>query len=210
MVMSLNKFSKIIAICLLAVLLLPTVSVSASSLGWPVDVGATGTGEEVTGEDAPMDAVESTVDVLTGTEEQTGGLGAIDNSTSDLKDDAIFPEDEYGLANKLTAGTTSDELSSAEKIYSNYKDVVPTVTTDQMVEWILKKGNEVISILQIFAQPFAIIIFIVSCAICLIGALTKGNMMGKGLIGMVAAAILYAAALYAPILVNSISSFLAS
>ena len=205
--MSLNKFSKIIAIFLLAILLLPTVSVSASSVGWPVDVGATDTTDEVTDEVAPGDATESTVTVPGDT---SGSLGAIDDTTTDLNDNAIFPEDEYGLANRLTSGTTSDELSETEKIYSNYKDVVPTVTTDQMVEWILKKGNEVISILQIFAQPFAIIIFIVSCAICLIGALTKGNMMGKGLIGMVAAAILYAAALYAPVLVNSISSFLAS
>ena len=181
-VMSLNKkFSKIIAMLTLSVLVLPIVSVNAkaSDIGWPVtNASATEEVKEVTSEVAPTEAttvsnqaVESSVSV------NNGGVSAIDDSTTTLNNSAIFPEEEYGLHNRLTTGPVSQELSETDKIYSNYSDVVPVVTTDQMVEWILKKGNEIISILQIFAQPFAIIIFIVSCAVCLIGALSKGNMI---------------------------------
>ena len=79
-----------------------------------------------------------------------------------------------------------------------------------MVEWILKKGNELIGILQILAQPFSIIIFIVSCGLCLIGTLTKGNMAGKGLMGMLVSAIMYACCLYAPLITNIFVSWAAS
>lgn len=199
-----KKYSKIIVLFLAICMLLPSTVVSASSIGWPIDVNADENSSAVSEETLPSDAQEEVVDV-------SGGLSATDKGTSSLTNSAVFPEEDYGLINRLTSGANvNGELTEAEKIYSNYADVVPVVTTDQMVEWILRKGNEIISILQIFAQPFAIIIFIVSCAICLIGSLTKGNMAGKGLIGMIASAILYAACLYAPLLVNSITGFLSS
>ena len=201
-----RKYSKFIIVFLLAVMLLPT-TVKAAEIGWPIDVVATES-TEIAGEEAP--AIEESVVVAPTDTTASSGLSAIDSDSVDLEDKAIFPEEEYGLINRLETGPVSEELDMAGKIYSNYSDVVPVVTTDQMVEWILKKGNEIISILQIFAQPFAIIIFIVSCAIALIGSLTKGNMAGKGLIDMVASAVLYAACLYAPVIVNSISSFMAS
>ena len=205
--MNIKKYSRLLAFILLLIMFMPYTLVNAASVGWPVDVSADDSSVTVEDESVPVDAIEDSVSVT-----EDGSLSAIDDTTDSLDDSAIFPEEEYGLVNRLTSNgtTTNKELSEAEQIYSNYSDVVPVVTTDQMVEWILKKGNEIISILQIFAQPFAIIIFIVSCAICLIGTLTKGNMAGKGLIGMVASAILYAACLYAPLLVNSISGFMAS
>jgi hypothetical protein len=202
-----RKYSKAIILFLIVCLLMPMASVSATDLGWPIDVNANEGATDVEEEALPESAVEESVTV-------EGSVGAIDEGSVDLDDKVIFPEEEYGLINRLNGSINTtgdyDELDMAGKIYSNYADVVPTVTTDQMVEWILRKGNEIISILQIFAQPFAIIIFIVSCAIALIGSLTKGNMAGKGLIGMVASAILYAACLYAPVIVNSISNFMAS
>lgn len=200
-----KKYFKVILLLIVIFLLLPSTMVSASSIGWPIDVNADESSSDVVEETIPSDAQEEVISP-TG-----GGLSATDEGTTTLTSSAVFPEEEYGLINRLTSGSEpSGELTEAEKIYSNYADVVPVVTTDQMVEWILRKGNEIISILQIFAQPFAIIIFIISCAICLIGSLAKGNMAGKGLIGMVASAILYAACLYAPLLVNSITGFLSS
>ena len=185
-----KKFMKIIPALFLAVLMLIPSTVYASEVGWPVETS------NVQAEEVPTTTDSS--------------LSAIDNSTTGMQDYTIFGE-EYDLVNRLSSGAESgSELDMSAQIYSSYSDVVPTVTTDQMVSWILKKGNELISILQIFAQPFAIIIFIFSCAICLIGSLTKGNMAGKGLIGMVASAILYAAALYAPVIVNIVVGWAAS
>lgn len=193
------KLIKIIPTLILTTLLLLPETVFASDVGWPVDTTNVQAEETIqtTQEEVPTSTSNSS-------------LSVIDDSTTGVQDYQIFGE-EYNLVNRLSSGATQgSSLDQSAQIYSNYSDVVPTVTTDQMVSWILKKGNELISILQIFAQPFAVIIFIVSCAICLIGSLTKGNMAGKGLIGMVASAILYAAALYAPLLVNTIVGWAAS
>lgn len=196
------KVAKIVSALLLATaLIIPSATVFASDIGWPVDT------QEVqadvnTGLDTTIDVQAEEIPT------SNGSVSAIDNTTTGVKDYTVFGE-EYELVNRLTYKDQSkaNSLDESVRIYSNYSDVVPTVSTDQMVSWILKKGNEIISILQIFAQPFAIVIFIVSCAICLIGSLTKGNMAGKGLTGMIASAILYAAVLYAPMLVNTIVNF---
>ncbi len=196
------KVAKIVSALLLATaLIIPSATVFASDVGWPVDT------QEVqadvnTGLDTTIDVQAEEIPT------SNGSVSAIDNTTTGVKDYTVFGE-EYELVNRLTYKDQSkaNSLDESVRIYSNYSDVVPTVSTDQMVSWILKKGNEIISILQIFAQPFAIVIFIVSCAICLIGSLTKGNMAGKGLTGMIASAILYAAVLYAPMLVNTIVNF---
>lgn len=228
------KIKKILLPILLGIAILLPTNCFAEEVGWPVDVEATENvvtpetevTETVTPEvipetvpevsdtnvqpDAEVTTDATTVNEQTPTTPTAETLGAIDNNTTELQDEQIFGE-EYELVNRLSSGSTpGDEADMSAKIYSNYSDVVPVVTTDQMVEWILKKGNELISILQIFAQPFAIIIFIVSCAIALVGSLTKGNMAGKGMIGMVASAVLYACCLYAPIIVNSITSWVAS
>lgn len=202
------KLIKVIpAMLLTTLLLIPNVVYATTDVGWPVDTTNVQAEEIVTTdpEAAPVTTTETVPTTTSG-----GSLSAIDDGTTGVQDYTIFGE-EYDLVNRLSSGTTQGStLDQSAQIYSNYSDVVPTVTTDQMVSWILKKGNELISILQIFAQPFAIIIFIISCAICLIGSLSKGNMAGKGLIGMVASAILYAAALYAPLIVNIVVGWAAS
>lgn len=189
------------ALLLTAALIIPSATVFASDVGWPVDT------QEVQAD--VNTGLDGTIEVQAESIPASGAnVSAYDDTTTGVKDYTVFGE-EYELVNRLTYVDQSkaNSLDETVKIYSNYSDVVPTVSTDQMVSWILKKGNEIISILQIFAQPFAIVIFIVSCAICLIGSLTKGNMAGKGLTGMIASAILYAAVLYAPMLVNTIVNF---
>lgn len=196
------KIAKMISALLVSAMLIFPTTVFASDIGWPVDT------QEVQAD--VNTGLDGTIEVQAETIPQSGtqNLSAIDNTTTGVQDYVVFGED-YELVNRLTASDPNkvNSLDKTVQIYSNYSEVVPTVSTDQMVSWILKKGNEIISILQIFAQPFAIVIFIVSCAICLIGSLTKGNMAGKGLTGMIASAILYAAVLYAPMLVNTIVNF---
>lgn len=100
-------------------------------------------------------------------------------------------------------------LSSGGLIDTRYGiGVSPVITTDQMVEWGLRKGNELISILQIFAQPLCIVVFIFGCGKTLIGFFI--GTAGKGLMPMGLSAIIYAAILYSPILVNSLVSFSAN
>lgn len=85
-----------------------------------------------------------------------------------------------------------------------------TVTTEIMVEWILRKGNELISIMQVVARPFAIIIFIFSAGLALIGAITKGDMMIRGLMGMGLSSVIYALVLCAPAIINILPNFFSS
>lgn len=184
----------------------PAVGARASTdIGWPVEIEATGINEEI-----PEPIIEEDIILEEEIVQETEALSPVDDTTTGIEDKVVFGE-EYDLVNRLgNSKVNSAELTEAQKIYSGYSDVVPVVTTDQMVEWILRKGNELISILQVFAQPFAIIIFIISAAICLIGSLTKGNMASKGLMGMISSALLYTAVLYAPLLVNTFTGFMGS
>ena len=117
--------------------------------------------------------------------------------------------------------TSQNELTSTGQIkstitYANGKHyqqiygiaAAPLTTTEEMTDWILRKGNEMIAILQTLAEPVCLVFFIIGCFLCLIGTLTKRA--GQGLITMISSAFLYAAILYSPLLVNSIPSFIAS
>lgn len=86
--------------------------------------------------------------------------------------------------------------------------VRPIYTTDQMVNYIMRKGNELISIFQVLAQPFCIIVFILGCGKALIEGL-KGT-AGSGLITMIASAIFYTLILYASNVINSLPNFIAN
>lgn len=75
---------------------------------------------------------------------------------------------------------------------------LPTVTTDDITDWADRKGFEIIGLLQKIAQPFAIVVFIGSAFMALLGILGNGHLVSKGFIGMLIALIVYAVVLYAP------------
>lgn len=117
--------------------------------------------------------------------------------------------------------TSQNELTSTGQIkstitYANGKEyqqiygiaVNPISTTVEMSDWILRKGDELISILQTIAQPFCLLFFIVGCFMCLIGTVTKRA--GAGLTTMISSALIYAAILYASVFVNIGVNFIAS
>lgn len=102
---------------------------------------------------------------------------------------------------------TTDE---ATKIHDGYIDVMPVVTTDDILQWAVTKGNEIIYLLQVICQPFAIIIFIIAAFITLVGAIGKGDLVGKGVFSMIIACVVYAAALYAPVILQTFVGWVAS
>lgn len=75
---------------------------------------------------------------------------------------------------------------------------LPDVTVDDMSIWTERKGFEIIGFLQKFIQPFAIVIFIFSAIITLIGALGNGKQVSRGIVGMFISLIMYVVVLYAP------------
>ena len=130
----------------------------------------------------------------------------------------------YNDENALTAtdGTHSADVTvpgreaglliddEATKIYNGYIDVMPVVTTDDLLQWAITKGNEIIYLLQVICQPFSIIIFIIASFITLIGAIGKGDLVGKGIFSMIIACVVYAAALYAPVILQTFVGWVAS
>jgi hypothetical protein len=87
---------------------------------------------------------------------------------------------------------------------------LPETSMDEILNWATTKGNEVIYLLQIFCQPFAIIIFIIAAFMTLIGCIGKSDMVGKGVWGMVLSVVVYAAVLYAPVILQAFVGWVAS
>lgn len=79
---------------------------------------------------------------------------------------------------------------------------LPSVTADQASSWFEKKGFDIVGLLQTIVQPFAVIIFIGCALMALVGAFGNSQLVGRGLIGMMLACIIYAVVLYAPELLD--------
>jgi len=75
---------------------------------------------------------------------------------------------------------------------------LPEVTIDDAVNWVERKGSEIVMFLQKFAQPFTIIMFIINAIFALVGILGNKRDFGKGLTGMFICLITYSVILYAP------------
>lgn len=101
----------------------------------------------------------------------------------------------------------SETIQNIEVPETYGKKIEATCTTEEMTSWILKKGNELIAILQSLAFPFCCITFIAATFLTLIGSL-KGE-AERGIKGMASSIFGYAAILYAPMLVNTVVVFVA-
>lgn len=87
---------------------------------------------------------------------------------------------------------------------------LPPVSMDEMTDLVERKTYDVVNLLQVFVKPFAVICFIGCAIMTLIGAFGHGGYVGKGLLGMFTAGMIYTAVLYAPQLVQFFSTWLLS
>lgn len=137
----------------------------------------------------------------------------IDGSYEDVyiaepaSNDATAP-DVNGGDNIIDTG--SDTLLPGLDGIEDIGSQLPNPTTDQILNWATTKGNEIIYMLQIFCQPFAILIFIIAAFMTLIGCIGKSDMVGKGVWGMVLSVVVYAAVLYAPVILQTFVGWIAS
>lgn len=97
----------------------------------------------------------------------------------------------------------ANEDNSINSIFTNndeneFDDGIPEVTMDDVSNWVDKKGFEIISVLQRFVQPFAIIIFIGCAILALIGAFGNNKLISNGILGMGISLVVYGIVLYAP------------
>lgn len=87
---------------------------------------------------------------------------------------------------------------------------LPNATIDDASNWAERKGFEIVGFLQTVVQPFAVIIFIGCGLMALVGAFGNGSLVGKGIVGMVIALIMYAVVLYAPELLDFFMAWVSS
>ena len=127
---------------------------------------------------------------------------------SAFADDTVTPD-----APILNDSTQQENVLQGNMTDIGIEDVgsaLPVTTTDDILNWATTKGNEIIYMLQIFCQPFAILIFIVAAFMTLIGCIGKGDLVGKGVWGMVISVVVYAAVLYAPVILQTFVGWVAS
>lgn len=128
----------------------------------------------------------------------------------------VFAEDinkeetilELNLENKETEKEKRNSIF--EEAEGPFDPGLPEVTIDDATNWIERKGFEIITLMQKFMQPFAIVIFIGSAIMALVGVFGKGKTVSKGLVGMFLALIIYAVGLYAPEIMDIFLSWVRS
>lgn len=179
-----KKCSAVIALMLIMSSIL-AIPVFAADTAWPT------TTNTVTNS-------TNTSDNLSATDSTSGSLSPTDNPVTTP---STLPN------NDVLAGVDNVD---AKNVYNSYVDVMPVVSTNDILKWATTKGNEIIYFLQIIVQPFTIIIFIIAAFITLIGSIGRGDMVGKGLWGMVMSVVVYAAVLYAPVILQTFVGWVAS
>ncbi|WPS85500.1 hypothetical protein SMD22_00120 (plasmid) [Brevibacillus halotolerans] len=87
---------------------------------------------------------------------------------------------------------------------------LPNVKIQQAEKWVERKGFDVVGLLQKFVQPFAIAVFIICAMLSLVGSFGNSSLVGKGIVGMIIAVIMYAIVLSAPDLLDFMNAWIKS
>ena len=136
-----------------------------------------------------------------------------------IDEDILTPEDDTITGtetkiinpNPLLNNNTFNSLDEeTQKVYAAYRDVIPKVDTDDILQWILEKGYQIIHLLQVVAQPFSIIVFIISAFLALAGSVGRGDLAGRGMWGMIMSTIVYAVVLFAPVIMQTFVGWISS
>lgn len=179
---SLSLFAAVVCIASMM-----SLSFANGAVGWPSG-GLTTT----TGSDNVVDEIGPTVDKQE----------VIDNKTWGESDISAT------INTNTTLDAAGDALSS--NIYAQYSDTLPDVSIDDLVEWSNRKGFEIIKFLQTFIQPFAIIVFMISAIMVLVGSIGNSQISGKGFMGLLMSVLVYAGVLYSPSILSTLVSWLGS
>lgn len=112
-----------------------------------------------------------------------------------------------------TESSVSGQIGEGKNINTLSNSVnsqVPNVQVQEVESWIDRKGGDVIRVLQKFAQPFSVIIFISGAIMSLFGIFGNGKMFWKGVIGMGIAVVMYTVILYSPEILDFLQVWLST
>lgn len=131
--------------------------------------------------------------------------GLIKISTESVKE-LDYRELEY----KTAKSNYQNHINSLRKnTYSPYQEHAE-LTMDDIAEWFNRKLFEIVHFLQVLSQPFTIVIFILSAFLLLIGSMGRGDLVGKGMFGLVMSPVTYALILYSPMILTGFMAWLAN
>lgn len=160
----------------------------ATSTGWPTDGALDG-------------------ETISPTVSATEGMNAIDTTQEEIQNYHWTESDIAATIDYTTTADSRGDIMSAN-IYSQYSDTLPDVSIDDLIDWSNKKGFEIIKFLQTFIQPFAIIMFMISSIMILVGSIGNQQLSGKGFMGLLMSVLCYAGCLYSSSILSTLVAWL--
>ena len=110
-----------------------------------------------------------------------------------------------------TAYTTKESNTSVEDTVKDItNDIAPNVTTEDLVNRIETKGNDVVTILQKIGKFVCICSFIICCALVLIGCIGNKRLIAGGMLGLILSGLAYAGIICGREIVNWIAAWAVS
>lgn len=104
----------------------------------------------------------------------------------------------------ITGGVA--QASTTEVSRPTSDELLPDVTIDDATDWADDKGADAVGFLTTGGQWFAVVAFIASAFMTLVGAI--GGKASKGLVAMFFAVVMYAGITYAPTIIDFLSQWL--
>ncbi|MCG4528399.1 hypothetical protein [Intestinimonas massiliensis (ex Afouda et al. 2020)] len=130
-----------------------------------------------------------------------------------------FAADNAGYGTAVFGGNTQTEITQpgpdptpSGNSGSTFEDAFgvkdPKVTTDDVNNWVDRKGGELISIITRGVRIVSVIGFFISLLLIIIGAVGNKRTMVGGLIGLIIACVCFTAATMGPQIMSAVQSWL--
>lgn len=148
-------------------------------------------------------------------EDGTVGYGVATNNplnavTSSQSSEGGQQQDHGTVKDEKTAGSESGSLSdgikSADEVLGMNKGNV--VTTQDVDNWVSRKGNDLISIITHVVQIVCVLCFFAALFMVVIGAVGNGKTMVAGLIALAISCATFTAATCGPMIIAAVQSWL--
>lgn len=138
------------------------------------------------------------------------GIGVFATGTDTLSTSPTQTISSNGTLSTNSPNINSPELRENEDGGWVMDSNITNVSMDKATNWANRKGFDVVKFLQTIVQPLAIIVFIISGFVAMIGSFGRGGFVGKGLLGMGISIVMYTGVLFAPEIIQFFSQWLST
>ena len=124
----------------------------------------------------------------------------------------LFSINAYATVDTTTVDTITGQItettSDEDNLIVDGDSALPSVGMQDVMNLVETKTFDVVYLFKAFGKPFAILTFVASACLSLLGVILKGGYVGKGLIGMFISGMVYVAIIYAPEIVQFFNTWL--